>query len=864
MKVTGNMSMTSRIAAHLPSGITRQFNRFQGRKRLLVTVLPLVLILAALVYLNLGLRSGVGPDEAFGTFDMPYEQTFDEVAVNRWFQHEGEWKLAKGALVQGATDVQSASIFVPRWLEEDTPYRLSVEVRLSETARAAGVNFNAQYPEIATQHQRVYVVREGGQLELVTGYIDVNGEFQTQTRMPVPQVADTFTLDVIVEDEVYHVQINGQPVVENRPLNYTNGLVGLYAADGPVTFDNLSVSELDGTYIAGAAMADETNAQPATADGLLYTSNFAGKAGSAGWVPFTGDWQVENGYLTQLDPAGYDFGIGYETDSFDAYTLRASFKHLNGQGAGVLFNMPSPYQLAGAHMVRYSDRSDNLLWGYFDETGSFKNQGYAPVPAPADGEHVLTITADGGSYSVALDGQPVVGSVPLMSAEGHVGLVAARSTAAFSMVEVSSLNGGTAKPVEAAQPAAEAQPTAAPQPTPVAGQADAAGTTDVVATGSGTGAGVDYALRGTLVDPNADTAWVPFGGEWQVNGDTLQQVAPNGFDLAAGYSGTTFQNYALAATLRHEQGMGGGILFNMAAPNDLRGAHMVRYSDTSEGGVFWGFYDDTGKFVGQGYARVTPAGTDAHTFTIVSGDSTYSVALDGQTLASNVKLNRNNGNIGLIASQSIVAYGPIDVSDGAAVEAAPAQTAVVTGNGGGNGTAVATADAAVEASGATNGDYKPLSGDWEKDGTTIRQTNPAVYDFINSTATFASAYTLDIDITLPEDPALSDAGGGVIFHMPERNKRNQGHMVRLTGPKSITWGYYDTTGAFVGQGKADLAKESLTHTLSLKVMDGKYDLLVDGDVVAAGIPLKTAEGWIGLLAYRGPITFDNIRITLGS
>lgn len=854
----------TRIATMIPPAILGRFQSLGGRQKLLTTIIPLGLVVGVLVFLNVGLRSSLGPDEAFDSFDMPYSQTFDEVAVNRWFQHSGTWVLQRGTLVQSAEDVQSAKIFVPKWLEVGTPYRLSIDIRMGEGARAAGLNFNAQYPEIDAKHHRVYLVREEGQLELVAGYIDSEGEFQTQTRMPVTQVADSFMLEIVVEEEVYNVRINGQPVLENRPLVYQDGLVGLYAADGPVVFDSLSLVELEDTYIAGAAVTDPIDSPVPNSNGLLYTSNFAGSTGSTGWAPFSGEWRIDTGYLSQFDPNGYDFGVGYENQSFDTATIRASFKHLSGQGAGVLFHMPSPYQLAGAHMVRYSERSDNLLWGYFDDTGTFNNQGYAPVDSPGETEHVLTIKVSEASYSITLDGEPVVGSVPLMSESGHIGLVTARSTAAFSMVEVTNLtdSGASQNPVAAAEASAVSPAEAQP---PVS-DSDVNPTAPAARPGAAESR-VGYSVGGSLASSVTDNSWLPFAGEWVTENGELRQVAANGFDLATGYAGATFQDYALQVTLRHLEGQGGGVLFNMAGANVLEGAHMVRYSDTADG-VFWGYYDETGKFIGQGYARVAPAGTDAHTITVRSSGPSYDLTLDGQLLARNVPLNRDSGHIGLITSQSSVAYYDIDISDAAsAVTTAPSSTVQGTSTSAAGITATVTTQPPVASDQSvqtTNEDFLPLSGDWEREGTTVRQLNSAVYDFINSTDTFASNYSLEVDVTVPDDPALVDAGGGVIFHLPDRNKRNEGHMVRLVGTNEVLWGYYDATGAFVGQGRAELPEAGQSRTLQVKVQEGKYDLLIDGEIVAPAIPLKTSEGWIGLLAHRGPITFDNIRITLGN
>ena len=98
------------------------------------------------------------------------------------------------------------------------------------------------------------------------------------------------------------------------------------------------------------------------ASDLVYTGDLVGASSDAGWIPISGEWQVADGLLTQVDPTGYDYAIGYEGNTFQSYALQVSLAHLEGVGGGVLFNMPQPYQLNGSHMVRYSDGADAIFW----------------------------------------------------------------------------------------------------------------------------------------------------------------------------------------------------------------------------------------------------------------------------------------------------------------------------------------------------------------------------------------------------------------------------------------------------------------------------------------------------------------------
>ena len=134
-----------------------------------------------------------------------------------------------------------------------------------------------------------------------------------------------------------------------------------------------------------------------------------------------------------------------------------------------------------------------------------------------------------------------------------------------------------------------------------------------------------------------------------------------------------------------------------------------------------------------------------------------------------------------------------------------------------------------------------------------------------ATGVYAGVSSLETGITLPEDPDLLDAGGGILFHMPERDSRNGAHMVRLAGQDELIWGYYDQNGAFVGQGRAELEPaEQATRELQVVAGDGVYHIELDGQDIAQDVPLKQQEGWIGLISYRGPVAFDNISVTFGT
>ena len=289
----------------------------------------------------------LAPKQKFTTYTLPYEQNFDDVDLRRWFVGDGVWTIRDTALAQTVGGDTPGQAHIPFKLPEDAPYHASVYITLKKDSREAGISFNAQYPDLTSKQHRVYLSRpDKDTLELVAGYMDQTGSFITQVQVPLSINTTEFRLDLYVYSNTYLVQVNGQRLIDDRPLFYKNGLIGFYTL-GPAIFDTFKLTAAD-------------NPNPGN---LVYTSDFDQDPGGAGWVPFAGTWKIADKQMVQSDPIIINAGMGYESSSFQNFTLRATFNHLSGQGAGVLFNMPSPYQINGAHLVRYSDETDSIIWG---------------------------------------------------------------------------------------------------------------------------------------------------------------------------------------------------------------------------------------------------------------------------------------------------------------------------------------------------------------------------------------------------------------------------------------------------------------------------------------------------------------------
>ena len=156
-----------------------------------------------------------------------------------------------------------------------------------------------------------------------------------------------------------------------------------------------------------------------------------------------------------------------------------------------------------------------------------------------------------------------------------------------------------------------------------------------------------------------------------------------------------------------------------------------------------------------------------------------------------------------------------------------------------------------------------VSGKWVVDKGVYHQTAPDPADYILNTGLYAANYTIQSDVLLANKP---DLGGGFILQAPERGRKAGATVVRFTrGGDSLFWGVYDEAGAFRGRQSVDLPPKPEGETgyvLRVDVRGNKMDIYADGDKVIEGALLPAGQGWIGLIAYGGPVTFTNVQVTV--
>ncbi|MEZ4729871.1 MAG: hypothetical protein R3E79_22295 [Caldilineaceae bacterium] len=174
-----------------------------------------------------------------------------------------------------------------------------------------------------------------------------------------------------------------------------------------------------------------------TGQNQYFTEQFAGNADQTLWTPLTGNWHFEEGALVQQNLDGYDYSIS-RAGVFARYALSVRFRHRQGVGGGLLFNMPNGDTKRNGHLVRYFE-DNTLAWGYFDNENVFTGQGYAVVDPPGDQIHTLQVIVGDTTYAIFLDNRVITENVPLVSTGGYIGLTASKSIVAFEEVIITEI-----------------------------------------------------------------------------------------------------------------------------------------------------------------------------------------------------------------------------------------------------------------------------------------------------------------------------------------------------------------------------------------------------------------------------------------
>lgn len=540
---------------------------------------------------------------------------------------------------------------------------------------------------------------------------------------------------------------------------------------------------------------------------------------------FGGNWEIRDEMLVQISTSGFDLMtlVPLVIPEDQPFVFETTLRYLGGtMGGGVLFNAQQMTNRQQSHMVRFNVDAGQLwiIYGYFGDDSNFVGQGSIPLSLPAEDStpRRLAIEVDTETYTIVLDDERLMASIPLQYRGGSIGFISATSQVAFDDVAVDELSQRITDAPPVSVPPAVTAPMTSGEITPFG----------------------DERLFFTDTfgdDPGGDSLWLPISGDWRYADESLIQQQRNGFDLSAIYQRAVSYPLRLVVAFQHQQGVGGGLIFNLPAPDSKNGGQMVRYID--EGDVIaWGFFDADGVFNGQGSVAVSSPDDAVQTLQIIADGVRYAIYLNDVEIASNIAINAPNESayIGLTTSQSVVAFNQVDV-----FTLEDTETSMTT----------------------ANIDTEAASGTWIIEGGVVSQLEAAGVDYVAGIGLAGEQFAFSVDITLPDD--MPESGAGIVFHMDGRDDQRLGHMVRFgAGGRELFWGRYDAEGVFIGEGGVPLTLDTdASYNLALIVRDADFDIQVNGETVVREVPLQRTSGWVGLISFGGPVTFTDIRLQLG-
>lgn len=592
------------------------------------TILPTLIALTILVLFNLGLYFRLSAESVTETIAFPYQNTFETDEILQYPSFGGDWDIRDESLVQISTTGFDLGILIPLDIQTEQAYRYSVDMRYLGGTMGGGVIFNSQNGRNRQQSHMARFNIDDNRLWIIYGYFGDDSNFRGQGSVPLeidPENVDWQRLGVIVGQDSYGVLLNDTLIVDEVPLQYQGGAIGLNTSASQVAFDNLVVEAWDEstpeiivetTPEIVTELPTEVVSNTLDDTSILFDDFSASGGGPSLWLPFSGAWEFVNGAFVQSQLEGFDLGAGYN-QAFGDVTVTTTFRHLEGQGAGILFNMQTPDSQWNAHMVRYVHDDEFLFWGYFDDEGNFNGQGSVPILAPSNDSHTLTVINNGTTYSIVLDEQMLAPNIPVVVTGDYVGLVTAQSQVAFDDFNVSG-NG------EILVPEVEATEETSIQ-----------------------------SLNLNIVT-----------GDWEF-GDTIIQSATETVDYIAG-TGIAAETFSVSVTIALPDDLddaGAGLVFHMSGRDDIANGQMIRFGS---GGteIFWGIYDDDATFEGQGGAPLELDWTEPHRLTLDVSADTYDVLIDGEILITDLPVYNPFGWIGLVSYRGEVRFSDFALSIG--------------------------------------------------------------------------------------------------------------------------------------------------------------------------------------------------------
>ncbi|MFK7803796.1 MAG: hypothetical protein AB8G95_19340 [Anaerolineae bacterium] len=581
----------------------------------------------------------------------------------------------------------------------------------------------------------------------------------------------------------------------------------------------------------------------------LYTGSYSNEFNqpiafeSDGWFETEGNWEIADDQLMHknfftINPA---LMIPLKANPDDTVYFWADLQiESDRDGGGLRFNMETPNQIIHSHRVAILRQGDQtvLVGGYYADTLDFKNQFslLLDVGFEKNIQSNLLIVATSDSYDVYLNGYLMIEDVPAIYPPGWYGFSALGDSTAFDRVAI--------------------EASSAPQSKNLADILAQVKTGDPVSTAdtyAQTAASITDGNFLVSASNNLNEIGLILGpGSWNLRNGMLIQSAQEQADAYAIYQSPK-NEYQLEIKLKHLQDQalgGGGILFGLEKPNSLENGYLARFTDDGSG-FFYGKYDTNQVFEGIGFYPFLPVANESQSIILTNDGFHFDINVNGESIVQELKSSQSDTYFGFISNEAIVVFEQVSLFSTVPIE-----------------TEAESADSLESAPERTqSGDSEPIqisniSGEWSIEDTAVIQTNSDPTDHVGGFNRFEEQFSFDVDITMPSNADVMNGGGGIIFNMPTQGSRNGGQIVRfLNSGAEVIWGYFGENGLFIGQSGVALgASSDETQKLGIRVHESTFEIWVNGKSVAADLPLQETEGWLGLMTFGGPVTFDNLSI----
>lgn len=388
------------------------------------------------------------------------------------------------------------------------------------------------------------------------------------------------------------------------------------------------------TAEAAISTTGAVNLSPTVLTQLTFDEpTLSGKA----WQALAGDWVIANGIYSQRQTKGYDYMAMLNLAPQSDYQMEAQLRLVAGEmGGGFIYNAPNLDTRRGAQSVDMDRQGGFMRWGRYDEKGNYVYEGGVKLdPAINDGQwHTLQLLTHRATSTISLDGR-ILGQTTNRSPSGYLGLTTSQAHLDFDHVTVTALS-------------------------PTAGAVNPPNGTTLVLAANQPLSATPAAFQDDFANGNLKR-WRVLNGTWQFVDQSYQQLSTAGSDLG---SISTFQGETYTVTVRMRRldgAMGGGLYFNMAQREDKMRSQMINYTRNGAA-IQWGYFDDGGNFVFDEMVDV-PNGSDGewHTLRVAVQQGQATFALDQKVLARNVALTYTGGYVGLLVSNSKVAFDDFTV-----------------------------------------------------------------------------------------------------------------------------------------------------------------------------------------------------------